>query len=483
MDASSHDGGETTSVAYVGEGSRGHDALPAVTSEHWQRVPSPSLLRAALALQEELTRSALDGASLDQLAQDLARRLGNPVLVENRFGRVLSVASPVDAPVDCPIPSLLALRSPALRSEAALLFSGRAPLRLPAAAIVHQSPARIIAPIVVSKTTVAYLSLVEQHHPADDEDGELTWRASFAFATVFARLSAALEVEARFRADLLDTLVFADDVDDAQIVARAGLLDYDLLAPQSLLLLDLNPPPDRPTSPAPSAVDLVALLMPWARGTGRGGIVVEKDGLLAVLLSGATTQERSSVGTRRLVRSTPTRLDRSTARLVDLVRREIAARYPDAAITIVAAPPEHDWHQLRASYGVARRAIQFLRLIGERGTTVSITDSRLALFFLLDGTSPNVVSEFVERILGTLRDYDARHGRSLIATLETYLREDGNLESTARHLNIHTSTLKYRLARIAELGGFDLRNSDHRFNAALALRLRALSQPGPVGRT
>lgn len=479
MDASSHDRGETASVAYVGEPSSSRVERPTVDAQAWQRGQSPALLRAALTLQEELTRLALDGASLDHLTHNLAARLGNPVLVENRFGRVLSVASPIHEPLDCPIPSLLALRSPALRPEAALLFSGRAPLRLPASAIAHQSPARIIAPIVIHKGTVAYLSLVEQHHPADDEEGELAWRASLAFATVFARLSAALEVETRFRADLLDTLVFADDLDDARTVARAALLDYDLLAPQSLLLLDLDLVRDAPLSQAPSDADLVTLLMPWARGTGRGGIVVAKDGLVAVLLAGATSPDRSPTGSRPLVRNTPPRLDRSTARLVDTMRREIASRYPDAVVTIVAAPPERDWHQLRASYAVARKAIQFLRLIGERGTTVSITDSRLALFFLLDGTSPHVVSEFVERILGTLRDYDAQHGRSLIATLETYLREDGNLESTARHLNIHTSTLKYRLARIADLGGFDLRNSDHRFNAALALRLRALSQPGP----
>jgi DNA-binding PucR family transcriptional regulator len=31
------------------------------------------------------------------------------------------------------------------------------------------------------------------------------------------------------------------------------------------------------------------------------------------------------------------------------------------------------------------------------------------------------------------------------------------------------------LRRITEVGGLDLRNADHRFNAALALRLRALA--------
>jgi len=42
-------------------------------------------------------------------------------------------------------------------------------------------------------------------------------------------------------------------------------------------------------------------------------------------------------------------------------------------------------------------------------------------------------------------------------------------------LSVHTSTLKYRLQRIAEVGGLNVRIPDHRFNAALALRLRSLN--------
>ncbi|HUX88072.1 MAG TPA: helix-turn-helix domain-containing protein, partial [Chloroflexota bacterium] len=143
--------------------------------------------------------------------------------------------------------------------------------------------------------------------------------------------------------------------------------------------------------------------------------------------------------------------------------------------SIAIAPTVPDWHEVQRGYDVARRALQVLALLGERGQTISTADPRLAVFLLFDSTSPELRQEFVDLVLGPLVAYDQRGGHSLMPTLDAYLAHGGNLETTARTLNVHTSTLKYRLQRIAEVGGLNVRNADHRFNAALALRLRSLS--------
>ncbi|BCZ20291.1 hypothetical protein MTY59_01460 [Mycobacterium senriense] len=54
--------------------------------------------------------------------------------------------------------------------------------------------------------------------------------------------------------------------------------------------------------------------------------------------------------------------------------------------------------------------------------------------------------------------------------MSDYLECGGNYDESAAALHIHRSTLRYRLARIAELTGYDLRSVDTRFNLHAATR-------------
>ena len=49
-----------------------------------------------------------------------------------------------------------------------------------------------------------------------------------------------------------------------------------------------------------------------------------------------------------------------------------------------------------------------------------------------------------------------RAGNALLETAESYLRNGRVIEATARELFVHANTVRYRLARIAELVGYDL---------------------------
>jgi DNA-binding PucR family transcriptional regulator len=60
-----------------------------------------------------------------------------------------------------------------------------------------------------------------------------------------------------------------------------------------------------------------------------------------------------------------------------------------------------------------------------------------------------------------------------------YLECGRNYDRTAHALNVHRSTLKYRLQRIREVSGHDLGDPDVCFNLQLATR--ALATLGAVG--
>jgi DNA-binding PucR family transcriptional regulator len=204
-------------------------------------------------------------------------------------------------------------------------------------------------------------------------------------------------------------------------------------------------------------------------------LVAEKDDGVVLLLGRPGAARRR--GRRSDGDAQPTsQLDPVAVRLIEDLRGEVARVDPTVSLSAVVASPVA-WRDLRRAHGVARRAQVALRLLGERGQIVSTTDPRLAIFLLLDGTETASLREFVNIVLGPLLAYDELHGRVLVDTLAAYLAGEGHLETIARSLRIHASTLKYRLRRIGEVGGLDLRNPDHRFNAAIALRLRAILPP------
>lgn len=95
----------------------------------------------------------------------------------------------------------------------------------------------------------------------------------------------------------------------------------------------------------------------------------------------------------------------------------------------------------------------------------------LGFYRLIDAAHDGATVEtFVREWLGALLDYDKRKNSELVLTLSDYLECGGNYDDAAAALHIHRSTLRYRLARIAELTGHDLRKVDTRFNLHAATR-------------
>ncbi|SDP41347.1 DNA-binding transcriptional regulator, PucR family [Klenkia soli] len=70
-----------------------------------------------------------------------------------------------------------------------------------------------------------------------------------------------------------------------------------------------------------------------------------------------------------------------------------------------------------------------------------------------------------------LGEYDAAHGAQLVPTLRAWLDAFGDVPAAAAALYVHPNTFRYRLRRVAEVGGIDLGDPDVRFAAMVQLRL------------
>ena len=72
----------------------------------------------------------------------------------------------------------------------------------------------------------------------------------------------------------------------------------------------------------------------------------------------------------------------------------------------------------------------------------------------------------------TLAETDRDRGDAWrLATLRAYLDAHGDVGAAAERLGVHPNTLRYRLRRLGELTGVDLRDPDARLVTELQLRM------------
>ncbi|MFF2245323.1 PucR family transcriptional regulator [Arthrobacter sp. NPDC058130] len=105
---------------------------------------------------------------------------------------------------------------------------------------------------------------------------------------------------------------------------------------------------------------------------------------------------------------------------------------------------------------------------------------RLSLTSLLLASEDVPLADMANESLNPLRAFDAAHGAELMATLESYLVNNGSVAAVAEELTLHRNTVRYRLAQITELTGYDPAQTPDRVQLWLALAVQRLSarQPG-----
>jgi PucR-like helix-turn-helix protein/diguanylate cyclase with GGDEF domain len=123
-----------------------------------------------------------------------------------------------------------------------------------------------------------------------------------------------------------------------------------------------------------------------------------------------------------------------------------------------------------ASLGAAyREASQALRRVADGGGVLSLPDLTAFEYLTLrdDGVARRLIAPEVEQFVAE----DREHGGHLIETLLAYADADLNAKAAAERLLVHVNTAHYRLARIAERTGCDLRRLSDVIDLLIAIRL------------
>jgi purine catabolism regulator len=300
--------------------------------------------------------------------------------------------------------------------------------------------ARLVAPILVQGSIAGFLSLLG----SDGELGEMhrlaVGRAAHACAIELVRARAAHDARDEVEEELLDVLTAGRPGSHQAARERAKRKGFDVDAPYLVVAAE---PAERGRAPKVRAA--------WER-------------LLATMRASALVRERGDA-TLALVSLAGRRALEPKA-LVEQLHRGARAAIGPVALGYGAVRTG-----TAEIAGAAREAEQALtmgrRLFGPDSATAF---KNLGLYRLLYALQPlPELRAFRDDALARLGAKDRRG--VLLQTLGAYLATNGSPTDAADRLHLHRNTVLYRLGRIEDLLGADLRNAEVRLALHLALKI------------
>lgn len=296
------------------------------------------------------------------------------------------------------------------------------------------------------------------HGPLSTERNQALREAAKLVALHLMRLRAGADVERRLRADLVSTALEGGR-GAGQALRRLGLADHAGVV-LALALTDdgadrvdvahAHLVADRQRIADAFAMHLTAVY-PRSASALVGGVAY---GIVPVLAGRSDGEERAT-------RIATDFLDRTGQR---------------ARLMIGVGPVATDGAALPRSRAGADRALRVLRTQATTRRVARISDVAVEALLLELGDLVAARGEPPSGPIAALSAYDAEHASCLVETLRAWLDAFGDVVAASSVMYVHPNTFRYRLRRLAEVGGLDLADADARFAAMLQLRLR----PPPV---
>jgi sugar diacid utilization regulator len=173
--------------------------------------------------------------------------------------------------------------------------------------------------------------------------------------------------------------------------------------------------------------------------------------------------------------------DDGLRRAAERLEKELTAALPGFAVTVARSRCVNDPVDL---YRAGKEALLAANVAEAEGHSLLAFEDTGAYRLLLPAMSedPGELERFYEETLAPLVAYDDQYETDLVATVEAYLENDGNVAQTASRLFTHRHTVRYRLERVRELGGHDITSSEGREKLSLGLKaMRVLGIAAPRG--
>jgi sugar diacid utilization regulator len=383
------------------------------------------------------TPAKADEATLDALAEAVESGAGLPA-VARAASKVLNASV---ALID--------------RSSAVLAVGGAAP----------DQEEKLLAggeEVVSVELRVADVAVGELRYRADPEpDPAIARMVSTLIALELERARAPEWASEEAAAGFVRALLDREVTDRGDILARAAELGADLEAGAGVVIVRAAP---RAAQAGDWRARVLTLTLRALRSAAPGSLAA---------LNGDDAAEVGAI--------VPATDDERLRRAAGALEGELGEGLAGFHITIGASRRAGDPVDLYRAGNEARLAVN----VGEaEGRPLLAFEDTGAYRLLLPAMSedPGELQRFYAETIEPLAAYDEQYETELVATIEAYLENDGNVAATAKRLFTHRHTVRYRLERARDLCGHDVSSTEGREKLGLGLKaMRVLGIPAPRG--
>jgi hypothetical protein len=412
------------------------------------------------------TLGGMPAGDLFALANAVAALLDAPVTIEDRSSRVLAFSGRQDEADQSRVETILGRQVPERYARMLVergvfrdLYRSDQPVYVEPAGDSDSFSVPRVAVAVRAGDEVLGSIWAAVHEPLSADRTQALSDAAKLVALHMLRIRAGADVERRLRADLLSTAL-EGGAGAREALHRLGLADQPVVV-LALAVLDADAT-DR-------SIGADANLTTERQRLGDGFAMHLSAvhprcaaALLGDVAYGLVPVPRAcNDGEQRAARIATDFLDRVGERLRAVIG--IGAVADDVA-------------GLAEARANADRALRVLRSGRGRGTRVAcLADVHVEAMVLEMRDMVAARGDHPTGPVARLYTYDAEHNTNLVETLRAWLDAFGDVIAAAASMYVHPNTFRYRLRRLAEVGGIDLANPEARF--AAMLQLRVLSPP------
>jgi PucR C-terminal helix-turn-helix domain/GAF domain/GGDEF-like domain len=387
-----------------------------------------SVLERAHEIHLRLTAAVLEGADFQAVVQTLADLIGRGVAVIDANGHVVCTSTP---PPD-----------PAVYEAKGLTGD----IRIGAELIGH-----VVAP--EGDATSRDLDLRAVEHGA----------TVLALEVVNERVARA--TEERLQADFLGDLLNGRDEPEDRLIERARHYGLTLGLEHRVLVVELERWAHYEASAGLSEsvgkrrrTEVLHLV---------GNRIAER--LPGSLVSRAGDSVTAAVPTESLADPLP-----ALRGVIEDVRRRVDQLAPGLLLLAGIGVTARTSPEFAESHRDAQQCVELLRKLDRPGDVLA-RDELGILGLFIDSQRSDELRSLARRVLGPVLERDTDSGGALVETLDEYLSRSCDARACAEALYVHVNTVRYRLRRVEELTGLDLRNPSDLLTATIAtLALKVL---------
>jgi purine catabolism regulator len=294
-----------------------------------------------------------------------------------------------------------------------------------------------VKPVVYGKDVLGWFILNFEPVALDRSAHLALDQAAVAASLEISRQAAIRQVEWRLQANFLDDLISSDKT-TSSLEEQASRFGWDFRNKRAVMLLCWEKQQITPQQRRRLAIAVTHMI----RNSRPESLVFERESeilILPQLLPDAcdpqTAQEIMQTLAQGLLNNWPSHLK-------------------NISVNIAIGGIQSSFKEIVTSYHEARRALTMRQHLGLRYPVVTFHDVRIFSFLERHLEDDEVVG-LIQRTIGPLIEYDAKHNTELVRTAEVYFDCNYRLQQAADQLLIHQSSLKYRLQRIREILGQD----------------------------